>query len=273
MRFKYTDYHVHTNWSHDIAEFGPSFEDYLIIAEKNRINVCFLDHYELYYIENDPSYPFYGGKIVDYLEQVDKIKERYDFALSGLEVDYYPDREDELRNFMDDYGKDFDFIAGTLHETKSGLPVTTREKLMKLLEQERLKYVVDRFFALSRQMIDSQIFENICHLDTIYRYINKHDVTPTFDIDVSNKRPLELGRLCIKKGIRIEYNLSGKVYPINRPFPAKRVIIKLRREGAKFFVGSDSHSLNYFRRNIRRVKKAYKYLKKVKEKQKTKELT
>jgi HisJ family histidinol phosphate phosphatase len=271
MRFKYTDYHVHTNWSHDIAEFGPEFEDYLAIAERNRINICFLDHYELYQIENDKNYPFYGGKIVNYLEEVDKIKETYDFVLSGLEVDYYPDREDELRNFKDDYGKQFDFLAGTLHETEHGLPVTTRKKLMKLLNKKRIKQVVVEFFHLSKQMIQSKIFENICHLDTIFRYINRKDVQPTFDLEVSEKRVLELGRLCISNDIRIEYNLSGLRYPIKRPFPAKKVIKELRREGAKFFVGSDSHSINYFRTNVKKVKKAYKYLKRVKEVLKAKE--
>ena len=93
MKFKYTDYHIHTKWSHDIVNSGPTFEDYCKVAEKNKINICFLDHYELYYIETDKNYPFYDNKIVNYLEEVDKIKENYDFVLSGLEVDYYKDRE------------------------------------------------------------------------------------------------------------------------------------------------------------------------------------
>ena len=136
MKFKYTDYHVHTRWSHDIKDFGPYFEDYIKVAEKNKINICFLDHYELYYIENDKNYPFYGdGKINQYLEEVDKFKENYEYVLSGLEVDYYIDREMELWEFMDDYGKQIDFIAGTLHETEFGYPITTREKLLQLLKK------------------------------------------------------------------------------------------------------------------------------------------
>lgn len=270
MKFRYTDYHIHSRWSHDIKEFGPSFEDYLNIAEKNEINICFLDHYELYYIENDETYPFYAGKIEQYLEEVDKVKATYDFVLSGLEVDYYTDYEIKLREFMDDYGNDFDFIAGTLHEPDIGLPITNRDKLVELLGKKGVKQVVNNFFELSEEMIRSKIFENICHLDTIFRYINLRDLTPTFDTDVSDERVLNLGRLCIKNNISIEYNLSGLKFPIGRPFPSKSVITQLRKECAKIFVGSDSHSVNYFRTSISKVKKAYKYLKKIDKKRSSK---
>lgn len=263
MKFKYTDYHVHTDWSHDIMKDGPSFQDYVTIAERNRINICFLNHYELYYIENDPTYPFYGGKLENYLEELDRIKENHEFVLSGLEVDYYEDREDQLREFMDDYEKQFDFIAGTLHETDYGYPVTTREKLLKLLQKKRIKNIVDEFFVLSEKMIKSRIFRNVCHLDTIFRYINRKDLKPSFDIDVSHERVLNLGRICIENDVAIEYNLSGRKYKLKRPFPAKSVIKILKNEGAKVFVGSDSHSTNYFRAQIRRVKKAYKVLERV----------
>ena len=263
MKFKYTDFHVHSRWSHDIAKLGPSFEDYARIAEKNHINICFLDHYELYPIEVDKNYPFYGdGKIEQYLEELDRIKENYEFVLSGLEVDYYIDREMELWEFMDNYKKDINFIAGTLHETVTGFPFTTREKLLKLLKKAKIKAIVDEYFDLMERMISSKIFKNICHLDTIFRYINTKDLSPTFDVDVSDERILELGRLCIKNKQKIEYNLSGLRYPIARSFPSKQIIKKLKKEGAKIFVGSDSHSINYFRTRIRKVKKAYKYLRK-----------
>jgi HisJ family histidinol phosphate phosphatase len=263
MKFKDTDYHVHTRWSHDIKDFGPLFEDYIKVAERNKINICFLDHYELYYIENDKNYPFYGdGKIDQYLEDIDKIKENYESVLSGLEVDYYIDREMELWEFMDEYEKQIDFIAGTLHEMDFGYPVTTREKLLKLLKKKKIKNIVDEYFELMERLINSKIFKNICHLDTIFRYLNPKDLKPTFDCDISDVRVLNLGRLCIENGIQIEYNLSGIKYPIARSFPSKKVVKQLNNEGAKIFVGSDSHSVNYFRTKIHKVKKAYKLLNK-----------
>jgi histidinol phosphatase-like PHP family hydrolase len=109
-------------------------------------------------------------------------------------------------------------------------------------------------------MIESKIFKNICHIDTIYRYLNEHDIKPLEDCDISDERVLNLGRLCIKNKISIEYNLSGLHFPIDRPFPSKEIAKKLKKERARFFVGSDSHSVEIFQENISEVKNAYKFL-------------
>jgi len=193
-------------------------------------------------------------------ETFDDLKGNYKFILSGLELEYYRDREIELLEFMDDYGKELDFISGTLHEWVYGYPITSRAKLLQLLEKVQMRKVLDDYFEISRKMIESKIFKNICHIDTIFRYINDHDIKPLDDCDVSDERVLELGRLCIKNKINIEYNLSGSRFPINRPFPSKEIAKQLKLERAKFFVGSDSHSVEFFQENISKVKDAYNFL-------------
>ena len=260
LKYLHTDYHVHTRWSSDIQENGPVFDDYIKIAEENEINICFLEHYELYSIERDKSNPFYNDKIDDYLEEFDDLKGTYKFILSGLELEYYRDREIELLEFMDDYGKELDFIGGTLHEWIHHYPITSRAKLLQLLEKVQMRQVIDDYFEISRMMIESKIFKNICHIDTIYRYINEHDIKPLGDCDISDERVLNLGRLCIKNKIRIEYNLSGLRFPINRPFPSKEIAKKLKKERARFFVGSDSHTVENFQENSSKVKEACKFL-------------
>ncbi|NVM36211.1 MAG: hypothetical protein HWN81_11495 [Candidatus Lokiarchaeota archaeon] len=261
MKFKYTDFHVHTRgWSVDVADDGPTFEDYILIAEEQQINVCFLDHYELHYVENDKNNPFYNGKVDDYLEEIDKYKETYNFIVSGLEVEYYKDREIQLMEFMDDYGKELDFIGGSIHEWIIGYPITTKDGLSRLLEKLPMKQIIDDYFEISEKMINSEIFRNICHIDTIFRYININEFKPTDDCDVSDDRIINLGHLCIKNKIKIEMNLSGIRFPIKRTFPSKIVIKELKKEGAKFFVGSDSHSLDYFENQIPKVIEAYSFL-------------
>ena len=265
MKFKFTDYHVHTaKWSADISKDGPQFEDYIIIAEEHEINICFLDHYELYSIENDKTNPFCDGNIDNYLEEIDELKETYDFIYSGIEVEYYKDREIELLEFMDDYKRELDFIGGTIHEWILGYPITNREKLVKLLEKKKMKTIIDEYFETCEMMVNSKIFTSICHIDTIFRYINENDIIPTKDCDVTEERVLKIGRACIKNNMRVEYNLSGERFPVGRPFPSKPVISQLVREGCKFFVGSDSHSLDYFEKQITKVKDAYVYLNQLK---------
>lgn len=261
MRFKFTDFHVHTRpWSVDVAQDGPTFEDYIKVAEEHQINVCFLDHYEFYYVENDKTNPFYNGRVNDYLEEIDILKETYDFILSGLEIEYYENKEVKLMEFMDDYEKEFDFIGGSIHEWIIGYPITTRKGLTKLLEKIPMKQIIDNYFEVSIKMINSQIFKNICHIDTIYRYINNNDYIPIEDCDVSDNRTLDLGRLCIQNKIKVELNLSGLRFPVKRSFPSMDVMKQLKEEGVEYFVGSDSHSLDYFEEQIPKVIETYKLL-------------
>ena len=160
MKFKLTDYHIHTaNWSTDVGENGPNFIDYIKVAESNRINICFLEHFELYHIEIDKSNPFYNDGIQDYLEEIDTLKETYDFILGGLEIQYYKDREIELMEFFDEYGKELDFICGSIHEWINNYPVTTRKHLLKFLEKKPLDKIIDEYFDVSKMMIESKIFK------------------------------------------------------------------------------------------------------------------
>lgn len=258
MRFGYTDYHIHSrNWSTDVSKDGPVFEDYIRNAEEERINICFLEHFELYYIENDKLNPFHNGGINDYLEEIDQLKESFDFILGGLEIEYYRDKEIALMEFMDDYGKELDFIGGSIHEWIIHYPITNRERLEELTKKLSIKQIINDYFEVFNDMVDSKIFKNVCHIDTIFRYINENDIKPTNDCDISDERIVELGRSCIKNKIQIEYNLSGKRFPIGRSFPSKSVALRLLEEGASFFVGSDSHSLEYFKDQIPNLKKAY----------------
>ncbi len=259
MKYIYTDYHVHTKWSHDIKENGPIFEEYALASQENAINICFLDHYEVFYVKNDKTYPFYGGKdkVIEYLAELDKVKENHDHLLSGLEVDYYEEMEEEIAEFLDDFEKEFDFIAGTVHETEYGYPFTTREKLIQLLNEKNQEEIIEKFFRLSRKMIDSGLFKNICHIDTIFRYINENDIKPFKNIEEYDDDILELGRACIGNNIQIEYNISGIRHPIKRPFPSKSMALRLKGEGAKFFIGSDSHSIEVFQASVPLVIEAF----------------
>lgn len=260
MKYKLTDYHVHSTWSLDVPSKGPKFKDYIKIAEEHEINVCFLEHYELYYIERDKNTQFANEGIYDYLEEIDELKETYNFILSGLEIDYYQDKEDDLREFMDDHHKDLDFIAGTIHEWIPNYPVTLREKLLELLEKIPMKRIIDEYFEIYKKMLESKIFKNVCHIDTIFRYINNNDIKPEKDCDVSDERVFELGKLCLNNKIHLEYNLSGLKYPIKRPFPSENVALKLKEKGVKFFIGSDSHSIEQFEKAIPELEKASKKL-------------
>ena len=161
---------------------------------------------------------------------------------------------------MDDVGNELDFVAGTVHEWIRGYPITLREKVLELMNKIPVKQIIDEFFGTTEKLIHSGIFKNICHIDTVFRYINENDIKPPKDCDISNDRIIELGRICKERKISVEYNLSGFKFPINRTFPSKEVVSQLKGEGVNFFIGSDSHSLDYFEETIPRLKKAHEFL-------------
>lgn len=264
------DFHVHTKWSLDIPE-GPSPEDYLEEAEKNKIHICFLDHYELVYKNNPkmpegknwtPIWPFEGDNWHKYLEIMDNLKSNYSFVSSGLEVDYYIDKEDELRNFIDDNKNEFDFLVGTVHDAEFCSPITLSEDLQRLIKKYgSFEKVANIYFDIEEQMVKSKIFKAIAHIDTIYRFCGSFiDRKPEYE---NNNRIKKIANLCRDNDIWIEYNLSGIRYPIGRPFPNENLITEFRKQGAKIFVGSDSHSVQTFKQFIPEVKRATQTLKNI----------
>lgn len=260
----YADFHIHSHWSLDIPN-GPAPEDYLEIAEEHHIHIGFLDHYEMLYEDNPsgpkdkhwmPEWPFAGEKWNQYLEKMDELKSHYNFVSSGLEVDYYPERETELRNFVDDYGDEFDLLMGTVHEVEPFAPITLAEDLKRMLKKHgSLEKVADIYFEIERRMLESKIFKAVAHIDTIYRFCNSFvPMKESYDL---NPQIQEIADLCRKTDTWLEWNLSGFRYPIGRPFPVFDVIKKHQNAGGRVFIGSDTHSVDTLVEFIPRIKRAY----------------
>ena len=263
------DFHVHTRWSLDIPN-GPQAQEYLSLAEENKIHICFLDHYELWYLDHldcpfkekqwQPEWPFSDGKWEIYLEEMDEIRSNYSFISSGLEIDYYPDMEDEIKNFIDDYGKDFDLLAGSLHEIEHWRPVTIPEDLKFLVKKYNgFENVITKYYDLQEKMVKSKIFKAITHPDTIFRYCK--GFIPFDEKYDNHSRTQDIIDLCIETDTWFEINLSGYRYPINRPFPPNDMVSEALKNGAKIFVGSDSHAINTFEQFIPKIKHANNFVK------------
>jgi HisJ family histidinol phosphate phosphatase len=261
------DLHVHNRWSLDIPQ-GPHPEEYMELAEKNKIHIGFLDHYEVIYQKNlecpfedkkwVPIDTFAGDNWNKYLEELDDLKNNYSFVSTGLEIDYAPEDEGELSDFIKEYGSTFDFFVGTLHELERFRPVTLESDLRALIKKHgSFEAIVKIYFDLQEKMIKSGLFTAIAHIDTIYRYcgsiIPRIDQYQNSEFGGYTQRIIEL---CIKNNIWIEYNLSGFRYSLNRPFPPEKMVKKYSKLGAKFFVGSDCHTIPTFNRFVPKIKEA-----------------
>ncbi|MHA1733656.1 MAG: PHP domain-containing protein [Promethearchaeota archaeon] len=256
------DRHVHTRWSLDIPH-GPDFDDYCVHLEENQVRVGFLDHYEILY-DHEERNPLREERFPHYLERIDEVRSNWgDWVQIGLEVDFYPypDRFAKLEEFVHDQGREFDFLVGSLHEVEDYGPVTIRSDLQRLVSSREGGFdeVVDEYFDLQLAMARSGLFKAIAHPDTIFRFCN--DLVPWNPDYGFDPRLEELARECARKGIALEYNLSGDHYPVHRRFPDTSVVpVLAQKTGVKFFVGSDSHSVPRFLSSVQAVKEAHAML-------------
>ena len=110
-----TDYHIHTNYSD--GEGWP--EDYINRAvEIGLSEIGFSDHLTLTDEQQDWSIklPMLG----EYIDRVNQLKEEVTGTKVrlGLEVDYFPDKEEQINKIIS--GLPLDYVIGSVHYMGEG---------------------------------------------------------------------------------------------------------------------------------------------------------
>jgi histidinol-phosphatase (PHP family) len=244
---QYFDHHVHTNFSPDST---TPMEAYAQAANQLAIHVGFLDHFEIAFT-NRPGY-LNENSIPSVLETFDDVHALFPNTSLSLEIDYYSHLDTEVREFCDDYRKSFDYLIGTVH-CIDGLATTIPGEMQRLVQQLGLKGVLERYFHEVEAAIHSGLFDGIAHIDSVMRFIPTY---PNFQklLQYWQKRTNALCLLCRDQHLLIEVNLQGIHYPWGQTHPSFSMVRELAKAGAKFFVGSDSHTLEDFLKAEPRVK-------------------
>jgi HisJ family histidinol phosphate phosphatase len=244
------DLHIHSNWSQDNLE-GPSLAEYIPVAERYKLHIGFVEHFEMLYYDKEKR-PM-ADKLGDwklnfdslniYLEEVDQLREAYPFVSSGLEIDYYPYRENDLHEFVDRIGDQFDLLIGSVHELEDYRPVTLRKDYDWLVEKHgSVERVAEIYFDFMDRLVESRLFDAVAHPDVVFRFLPKYDGS-TSPSESFRSRIIHLGDLCLETNTMMEINLSGLRYQWGRTFPPIDLIQHLRAQGVTFFIGSDSHTV------------------------------
>lgn len=247
------DLHVHTKYSPDATV--PLCE-YAKKAEQFALHVGFLDHFELAFTDR-PGY-LHQGILPQLFEEFDQVHENYPNTSLGLEIDYYSDLASEVAEFCDEYRKDLDYLIGVAH-TVDRLAVTTPEDLTILVKKIGLEAILQSYFNEVEAAIESGLFEGIAHLDGVMRFLPWYKGFEEVK-SIWLQRTRELGQLCIKKNLLIEINLYGRFSPWAQYSPSYDIINELIQKGARFYVGSDSHTLKTFIETAPLVREVNDYL-------------
>ncbi len=214
--------HTHTFRCHH-ATGTP--EEYIKRAIENGIKVLgFSEHAPCPSLESGYRLP--SGEVKDYFGELRALKEKYKNEIEihiGFEMEYYPERFDEMYNIAVENGADY-LILGqhfTKNEKPDGVYVGMKPK-----PKEVLKEYVDAVI----EGIKIGVFTYICHPDV---------VVYTEDDEIYKS---EMTRLCIAAkdyDIPLEINFYG--IRDNRFYPYDMFWEIAGKTGCKVVFGFDSH--------------------------------
>ncbi len=227
------DYHVHTALCRH-AE--GTLEEYLAEAERKGLTeIGFADHFPLGLLDYTPraQVTMDPEELSGYIDTVLKLgasSGKVKVKL-GIEVDYLPGKEENLREQLSRYP--FDYIIGSVHFMDGWdftHPVYAADYKNKDMGQ-----LYGRYFKLVQQACLSGLFDIIGHVDVI----KKFGFRPLEDLE-----PLwiETARMLRETGTCIELNTAGRDAPVEVFYPDQRLLELCLAEGVSITLGSDAHA-------------------------------
>lgn len=219
-----TDYHIHTR--HSDGHGAPG--EYIPFALKENISeLGFSDHLTLTDEQQDWSIQL--NKFDRYIEDILSLKNKTkDLKIKlGIEIDYLPGKEEEIKKYIDSYP--FDYVIGSVHYMDG--PVDYSPDYYK---GKNLRGLFENYFKLIARAAASGLFDIIGHPDLVRIY----NYYPDADIESLYR---ELAAEIKRYDLVIELNTNGKNKPLNSFYPHPDFLHLFREEGVGICVNSDSH--------------------------------
>jgi histidinol-phosphatase (PHP family) len=166
----------------------------------------------------------------------------------GLEICYFPDCEEKIKNIISDFNGDF--LTGGIHWI-DGWGFDHPEIKEAWLEKDKNK-IYKRYYELMERLIVSNLFNHLAHPDSIkcFDYYPDYDLKETY---------LYIAKLLKKGNMKTEFssglyiNYGHRELGINRKF-----LSILKQEKVELITASDAHSPE----NVGRfLKEAYEIIK------------
>lgn len=214
------DYHIHVVAHGEYKYTDEWLKAYIDSARSRSVN-------ELGFLEHD-----------EYLSTIDsdllaRANSDYPAALirRGLEVDYIPGREKEIRQML--AGQSFDFVTGSIHFIDGwGFD---HPDYRNVFDHKDIDEVYAAYFSLAEQAAVSGLFDIMGHLDLIkiwgHRPI-KHDIMNYLGPVLKSIKAA---------GLVIEINSAGLRKPVGELYPQPEIIDGMFALNIPITLGSDAH--------------------------------
>jgi len=237
------DAHIHIEFGEYTLEY---FEKMVASAIKNGVTeIRVLDHTHKF-LEFKPLYEgirinefnknWYDKKklipISDYLDFIKlvKTKEYPIKVLFGLEVCYFEDKEEVLKEILSRYK--FDFLIGSVHFIDNfGFDLSK-----KIWESQDVDHLYKRYYQIMQSLIKSKIFTSLGHPDSIKVY----GFYPNYDLSEDYKK---IAKLLVEYNLETENNSGLVRYGFSYPGLNPELLKILKAENVKINRSSDAHKI------------------------------
>jgi histidinol-phosphatase (PHP family) len=241
------DYHIHPGYSLDAT---GSIEQFCQEALKKGLKeICFTTHFDTDPLRRkiDP-FMIVEAKRVSlqeglprYLQEVKEAQRRHEkrglVVRLGLEVDYAPHFEGELRQTLS--GIEVDFLLGSIH-CLEGVAFTDRREYERCFQGKSVREMSKSYFENLTSLVKSDLFDCVAHLDGYKKYGFTYYGEKIFTAHRDYIEPvLELLR---SRGLGIEVNTGALRRGFEELYPSQEILELIKEHQVKVAaLGSDAH--------------------------------
>lgn len=223
------DYHVHTPLCNHAT---GTMNQYIKRAmDAGLCEICFLEHLTLN--EKGSALSMTPAQLPLYYHTVRRLSAKYRGRIRirvGLEVDFSPETYTQAAAIIKPFA--FDVIAGSIHFLSDTNIVSARESKHNTMDIEK---ICDRYIDLLGRLVDSRLFDVICHIDLPKKFAATISERFYENVDALMER-------ISYNGMAVEVNTSGFDHPAGEQYPAKRLMETCCRHKIPVTLGSDAHS-------------------------------
>ena len=220
-----TDYHIHTTFSDGKA----TPDDYLAAAISEGISeLGFSEHLSLF--RENQDWVMNPEVAADYVIYINNLKKDSDKIIikTGLEVDFFPGKEDETELFLKKLN--LDYRIGSVHY----LGERTVDMGPEFYVDKNIDALFESYFEHVMAAARSGLFDIIGHCDLIriFRHQPESDPEPLYR---------KLASAMKEGNVAFELNTNGRNRPLADFYPDRRFLHVFREKNVPVCVNSDAH--------------------------------
>jgi histidinol-phosphatase (PHP family) len=215
------DYHLHTAVTIDGRMNEAEACERALMLGINEI--AFTNHVML----NQPDYKMSAESFSRHWAKIQECQIKYPNLQIrlGLEMDYYPDRQEEIRATMKSYeyliGHHVDIVLGSIHEIRGGF-FSSKAEAVSFFKDRDLLSLYNEYFELATQAAESHLFDVMAHPDLIKKYTGQ--LTPPVPFDCYRHSVEPFITALINHRIGIEVNTKGLKLAVNEAYPSMQFL-------------------------------------------------